>query len=362
MTYPAEVLRLIDERADRRIAMFAGSGDALTGATSGTINYRTGSTTCMCTLDGSELAVPVKVFGDVEIAEGDRVGLVRIGAEWTVVGTFTRRRFITMPDLQAQGIRMVWGADTPSIIASFGLTVAMVGYVTDVLTGLEVGFFFQGVSNIMDAAPGSRAMVFGNVTYPTAGNPASATVADVKTNLQLDMFTQFRFTLFKDHDVLLMPGIGLFLANPTGTTRALTGANARSEASSAAAVPTNITSTSFADFPGPRDVTLRKHYNGANTSLEFTIMGTCYASGPSADGVVFAVKDQASGTDYVSTAQIRPANNLIGAHTTYAGGTTIPSLAEGDYTFRLRWRTVNGADIRVDVSDAVLFRVREVAA
>jgi len=199
MTYPDQLIELIDERADKRIAAFAKSGAQLTGASAGTAVYRTGATTCQVTLDGSALAVPVKVFGDVEVLAGDRVGLVRIGTDWTVIGTYTRRRKITMPDGATTGQqRMVWGADTPPELQAYGLTVAMMGFVLDSGTGLEVGYFFQAVSNEMDV-PDSRAMVFGNVTYPTPGNPASATVANVKTNFQMDMWAQFALTIFKDH-------------------------------------------------------------------------------------------------------------------------------------------------------------------
>jgi hypothetical protein len=208
VTYPEELIRLIDERVAKGVAAFAQSGSQLTGVSGGTINYRTGPTTCMVTLDGSALAVPVKVFGDVEVAEGDRVGLVRIGSDWTVFGTFSRRRSISMPDDALSGEqRMIWGADTPAELQAYGLTVAMQAYTIDAATGIEVGYFYIAVSNIMDT-PDSRALVFGNVTYPTPGNPATATVSDVKTNFQLDMFGQFPLTIFKDHSVRFFPGVG----------------------------------------------------------------------------------------------------------------------------------------------------------
>jgi len=199
MTYPDQLVRLIDERVAKGIAAFAKSAAQITGSSAGTVVYRTGATTAQITLDGSALAMPVKVFGDVELLAGDRVGLLRIGTDWTVIGTFTRRRKITMPDGATTGEqRMVWGADTPPELQAYGLTVAMMGFVLDSATGLEVGYFFQAVSNVMDSPP-SRAMVFGNVTYPTPGNPATATVANVKTNFQMDLWSQFALTLFKDH-------------------------------------------------------------------------------------------------------------------------------------------------------------------
>lgn len=206
-TYDEQLLTLIDQRADQRIAAYAAGAAQLSGASGGTVVQRTGRTTCLITLDGSALAVPVKVFGDVEIMEGDRVGVVRIGLDWTVVGTFTRRRSITMPDETDTGEqRMVWGADTPVELQTYGLTVAMIAYTIDFVTGLEVGYFFMAVSNQMDGA-NARALVFGNVSYPTPGNPATATAANVKTNFQMDMFAQFPFTIFKDQTVLDFPGV-----------------------------------------------------------------------------------------------------------------------------------------------------------
>jgi hypothetical protein len=169
----------------------------------GTVVTRTGNTTAMITFDGSALAVPVKCFGDVNVDEGDRVGLARLGVDWTIIGTFTRRRQITMPDGATTGEqRTVYGADTPPELASFGVSVAVLFYVTDVTSGLEVGYFFIGQSNHVDApAPGFRALGFGNVTYPTAGRPDTATAADVKCNFQMGMWAQTKATVFKDHDV-----------------------------------------------------------------------------------------------------------------------------------------------------------------
>jgi hypothetical protein len=49
----------------------------------------------MVQFEGSNVATPVKAFGNVEVLPGDRVGLVKFGppdrGEWVVVGTFSRR-------------------------------------------------------------------------------------------------------------------------------------------------------------------------------------------------------------------------------------------------------------------------------
>lgn len=63
----------------------------------------------------------------------------------------TFRRFVrslTMPQGAKTGqVRMVWGADTPPELEDYGITVAMIAYITDVTTGIEKGYFFMGVSN-----------------------------------------------------------------------------------------------------------------------------------------------------------------------------------------------------------------------
>lgn len=57
----------------------------------GTVASRSLDTNITVTMDGSAFAVPCKIFGDVEAYEGDRVGLVKFGLWWTVVGSFTKR-------------------------------------------------------------------------------------------------------------------------------------------------------------------------------------------------------------------------------------------------------------------------------
>lgn len=81
VAYNDKVLDLIDQR----IRAAAGRDTAM-----GTVVERAAdATTAMITIDGSSLAVPVKVFGNVPAAAGDRVGLTRFGSDWVVIGTFT---------------------------------------------------------------------------------------------------------------------------------------------------------------------------------------------------------------------------------------------------------------------------------
>ena len=82
MAWNADWLALIDERIR-----------ALTARSSavGTVTARTSDTAVYVTFDGSNVSVPVKIFGDVNAYAGDRVGLQRFGSDWVVVGTYSRR-------------------------------------------------------------------------------------------------------------------------------------------------------------------------------------------------------------------------------------------------------------------------------
>lgn len=195
VAYTQEMIALVDERI--RAAFHT-----ITAA--GTVVERTGSTTCMVVLDGSSLPVPVKAFGDVNVAEGDRVGLVRLGVDWTIIGTFVRRQSITWPlDALSGQHRAVAGSDTPAELQAYGILEALLFYVTDKTTPFpELGYFFIGSSNSLDGGANQKVMLFGNVDYPTPGVPSSATVASVKTNFQMNLFNTttagLGYTIFKD--------------------------------------------------------------------------------------------------------------------------------------------------------------------
>lgn len=57
----------------------------------GTVADRTYDNNALVVFDGSSQAVPVKVFGNVETYAGDRVGLVKFGSYWIVIGSMARR-------------------------------------------------------------------------------------------------------------------------------------------------------------------------------------------------------------------------------------------------------------------------------
>lgn len=148
-------------------------------------------------VDGSATAVPVKPTRGLIVTQGARVVLVRFGTDWVVVGSLTN------PAIGTNTTRLVIGANTPAELQAYGIEAAILSYVTDVTTGIERGYFWIGSSNRFDGFGTGRVLAFGNVTYPTPGNPASATVADVKTNFQQNMWGQSEQTIFKDHQVTL---------------------------------------------------------------------------------------------------------------------------------------------------------------
>lgn len=178
-------------------------------------------------------------------------------------GTFKRiiRRLIMPSNAISGQTRMVWGADTPPELQAYGITVAMLAYVTDFTTGIEVGYFFMGVSNQMDSPP-SRAMVYGNVTYPTPGVPGSATVANVKTNFQQDMAAQFPFTIFKDHNVEFW-GIISRWYSPNHTSRA--------EIQSSNILPMAISAYAVGGTLGQMTLNFDQLYYGARRAVQGSV-------------------------------------------------------------------------------------------
>jgi len=126
--------------------------------------------------------------------------------------TFKRlvRRLIFPSDAGTGESRIVVGADTPPELQAYGVIVALLFYITDFATGLEIGYFFIGQSNTMDVG-NQKDLLFGNVDYPTPGDPTSPTMADVKTNHQIELFNHPTvgrgYTIFKDSYVRLNPTV-----------------------------------------------------------------------------------------------------------------------------------------------------------
>jgi hypothetical protein len=110
--------------------------------------------------------------------------------------------------------RIVLGANTPPELISFGVSVAVLFYVTDSVTGVEVGYFFIGLSNVLDAGADNLVLLNGRVLYPIPGDPTSPTHSDVKTNFQINMAdplsTNPSGTYFKDFSVFVQSTVPEF--------------------------------------------------------------------------------------------------------------------------------------------------------
>jgi hypothetical protein len=205
MSLPQGLVDLIDERINERLAEVR-PGPNVTGTAAGTVASRTGATTALVVFDGSAQVSPVKVFGDITIDEGDRVGLVRVGVDWTIVGTFTRRNLVWPIEAHVGDHRIEAGADTPPELQAYNILEALLFYVTDRNAPYdELGYFFIGTSNNLDGLAQAKTLLFGSVKYPVPNNPASAGVADVKANFQTNLFGTdtpgVGWTIFKDSHI-----------------------------------------------------------------------------------------------------------------------------------------------------------------
>lgn len=94
---------------------------------------------------------------------------------------------LTLPaDAGTGTTRIFLGGNTPPELLSYGVQVAILFYVVDVPTNLEIGYFFIGLSNVLDTGT-DNVLLQGEVIYPVPGNPSSPTAANVKTHYQMTM-------------------------------------------------------------------------------------------------------------------------------------------------------------------------------
>lgn len=88
--YATSIIALIDGRVDQsrsRVTHFGTVTDRATGSLD-----PDGANGATVVLDGSPgTTVPVKCFASVLVAGGDRVGLVKFGGDWIIVGNYTGR-------------------------------------------------------------------------------------------------------------------------------------------------------------------------------------------------------------------------------------------------------------------------------
>lgn len=147
--------------------------------------------------DGSALAVPVKQVRGLPMSAGARVVMGKFGSDWVILGGLTN------PATGTGTSRIVIGADVPPELRTYGIDTAIISYLNDKTTNIEAGYFFIGSSNRFDGgASDNRVLAFGNVVYPTLGDPLSATQNDVKTNFQQNMNSPYPQTIFKDQEVV----------------------------------------------------------------------------------------------------------------------------------------------------------------
>lgn len=189
MTLPQNMVDLIDERVRAALAERDRAKQPTRARTAaGTVVERTGLTTALVTFEGGGVAAPVKVYGDVNIEPGDRVGMKQIGDDWVIDGTFTRRRKIVSPDGATTGqIRWEIGTDAPPELQADDVHSTLLAYITDPTSGIEIGYFYIAVSQNIFSGTEYPTFAVGQVLYPTPGVPSSATINDIKEAYEVFM-------------------------------------------------------------------------------------------------------------------------------------------------------------------------------
>ena len=113
MTWNSELLNIIDYRIDSKAERVTALATVVEWST----------TAAMVLFDGAGLAVPVKTFGGVAAAVGSRVGLMRFGSTWTIIGSFDT-------PLRGKIAKSVRTTSTPTFTTTETL-VQTVGFVAD---------------------------------------------------------------------------------------------------------------------------------------------------------------------------------------------------------------------------------------
>lgn len=170
MTFNNDLLTVIDDRVEAGFAKYTALG---------TMVDRPVGSSAQVIFDGSAIAIPVKVYANVPCRGGDRVGLIKFGRHWIVIGTFGRHglrvfslqanvpltttSFLTLDDIgeSASGIEVA--ANTRYAFA------AHVGGVGPVAQDLKIRWLFP-----------SGDLDWGqiNVTFTSAGGDANTDSTD----------------------------------------------------------------------------------------------------------------------------------------------------------------------------------------
>jgi hypothetical protein len=120
MTAPTTLDLAVLQAIDQRVAQGEQTLLAM-----GTVSAwdQTSPTDVQVTFDSTAIAVPCKVF-DVFVAEGDRVGLAKIGRWWTVVGSFTKRWRQLLGGTQwTGGGNLVTGLNTTELVITTSASI-----------------------------------------------------------------------------------------------------------------------------------------------------------------------------------------------------------------------------------------------
>lgn len=80
MAYNDDLIRLIDQRVRAASAVTVSMGTIVDRDPAGV--------TATVMFDGSTVAVPCKIFGWQRVDSGERVGLLKFGSEWLVIGSY----------------------------------------------------------------------------------------------------------------------------------------------------------------------------------------------------------------------------------------------------------------------------------
>jgi len=312
--------------------------------------------------------------------------------------TFKRlvRQLIFPSNARTGESRIVVGADTPPELQAYGVIVALLFYVTDVATGLEIGYFFIGQSNTMDIG-NQKDLLFGNVAYPTPGDPSSPGMVDVKTNHQIELFHHpvigQGYTIFKDSKIRVnssVPALELFNALTffQGGQTQFNGSDVFFQGDDVwfgngvahqvtmdddtifwlhGAIVTTSTASIEADGTLNQSFTLASNVLITNTSMNIVkkltgtrmrvrVEGTAFLAAGAAIGTKFGVR--INGVDYDVG---RHFYNFAADHRHWGMTRTLPAIAAGSYTCQAYFRIdAIGRTVTINADDVFYMRWEEI--
>lgn len=124
-------------------------------------------TTGRATFDPSSNPVPVKISGGLEVFEGDRVGMVRTGGFWMVVGCLSVRG---MGETSVRGVGLSTGTTTSAVMADAAAITTLTGFrkfysATSVKIQLMTGIRSTAIATIVELAARVTGTVYDGSAY-----------------------------------------------------------------------------------------------------------------------------------------------------------------------------------------------------